>query len=206
MTNVALAVSSRHVLLRVTLKDTCWAVAEGIWAERRVLITGIGLLVVLPMCFPRNLGALAWVSITAVLGFVFVVIAVMLRSTQIVKQRFPGHRWDSTARINFDLQALSAVPIVVFGFNCHANVVTIMSYALLTAPVPNHLPDYAEGLLLLAHGPPAACTRAKAPGFYLALCICFPGAGLPGITSDQHLLLALSIAAMRVYSSSAWGA
>ena len=85
------------------------------------------------MCFPRNLGALAWVSVTAVIGFVFVVIAVMVRGTHIVKLRFPGHRWDDAQLINFNLQALSAVPIVVFGFNCHANVVTIMSCAPLAA-------------------------------------------------------------------------
>ena len=47
-----------------------------------------------------------------------------------LQARFPGHRWDDAAMFKFDLQALSAIPIVVFGFNCHANVVTIMSCAL----------------------------------------------------------------------------
>lgn len=35
-------------------------------ADRRLVIATIGLLVVLPMCFPRDLGALAWVSMAAV--------------------------------------------------------------------------------------------------------------------------------------------
>ena len=35
-------------------------------ADRRLVITTIGLLLILPMCFPRDLGALAWVSMAAV--------------------------------------------------------------------------------------------------------------------------------------------
>ena len=57
--------------------------ADGVLADRRLLITGIGLLVILPMCFPRNLGALAWVSVSAVIGFLFTAIAVVTRSSQV---------------------------------------------------------------------------------------------------------------------------
>lgn len=57
--------------------------ADGVLADRRLLIAGIGLLVVLPMCFPRNLGALAWVSVGAVVGFVFTAVTVVLRSSQV---------------------------------------------------------------------------------------------------------------------------
>jgi sodium-coupled neutral amino acid transporter 7/8 len=35
-------------------------------ADRRLVIATLGMLVVLPMCFPRELGALAWVSMAAV--------------------------------------------------------------------------------------------------------------------------------------------
>lgn len=35
-------------------------------ADRRLVIATLGLLVVLPLCFPRELGALAWVSMAAV--------------------------------------------------------------------------------------------------------------------------------------------
>ena len=44
----------------------CGAGDGSVLADRRLVIATIGLLVVLPMCFPRDLGALAWVSMAAV--------------------------------------------------------------------------------------------------------------------------------------------
>lgn len=35
-------------------------------ADRRLVIAVLGVAVVLPLCFPRDLGALAWVSAAAV--------------------------------------------------------------------------------------------------------------------------------------------
>ncbi len=40
--------------------------ADSIFADRRLVITVITLVVILPLCFPRELGALAWVSMAAV--------------------------------------------------------------------------------------------------------------------------------------------
>lgn len=40
--------------------------AESIIADRRLVITMVTLVVILPLCFPRELGALAWVSMAAV--------------------------------------------------------------------------------------------------------------------------------------------
>ena len=40
--------------------------ADSILADRRLVITVITLIVILPLCFPRELGALAWVSMAAV--------------------------------------------------------------------------------------------------------------------------------------------
>ena len=40
--------------------------ADSVLADRRLVITVVTLVVILPLCFPRELGALAWVSMAAV--------------------------------------------------------------------------------------------------------------------------------------------
>lgn len=40
--------------------------ADSLLADRRLVIAVLGVVVVLPLCFPRDLGALAWVSAAAV--------------------------------------------------------------------------------------------------------------------------------------------
>lgn len=98
-------------------------------ADRRLIITFIGVVVILPMCFPRQLGALAWVSIGAVVGFVFTAVAIVVRGSAIVHARPVEFRYEHVALFHWDIRALFAIPIVVFGFNCHANVVTVMTCA-----------------------------------------------------------------------------
>lgn len=63
-----------------------------------------------------------------VLGFVFTAVAVVVRSGELVAQRGD---WSDVHTFRWDYQALFAIPIVVFGFNCHANVVTIFSCVAL---------------------------------------------------------------------------
>lgn len=40
--------------------------ADSVLADRRLVIAVLGLVVILPLCFPRELGALSWVSAAAV--------------------------------------------------------------------------------------------------------------------------------------------
>ena len=40
--------------------------ADSVLADRRLVIAVVGLMVILPLCFPRELGALSWVSAAAV--------------------------------------------------------------------------------------------------------------------------------------------
>ena len=70
-----------------------------------------------------------------VLGFVFTAVAVVVRSAELVAQRGD---WSDVHTFRWDYQALFAIPIVVFGFNCHANVVTIFS--CVTLPYPTRRP------------------------------------------------------------------
>eukprot|EP00775_Hariotina_reticulata_P008954 gene8954-9130_t len=94
-----------------------------VWCSHRSwVLLATGLLVLL-MCFPRNLSALERVSVAAVLGFFYTATAVLVRGSQTVINR--PDRWGNIQLFHFDIQALYAVSIVVFGFNCHANVVGV---------------------------------------------------------------------------------
>ncbi|BDA50337.1 Putative sodium-coupled neutral amino acid transporter 7 [Coccomyxa sp. Obi] len=118
---------------------------ESFLADRRFVITTIGMLLILPMCFPRELGALAWVSMAAVIGFMYTAIVIVIRGTEMVMERGDLH---DVKLFRWSFDALFAVPIVVFGFNCHANVVTIFTEldkkpALLIGALPADPAEYA---------------------------------------------------------------
>ena len=81
---------------------------------------------------------------TQVLGFVFTAAAVVARSAQMVTERGD---WADIALFHWDYQALFAIPIVVFGFNCHANVVTIFSCATLNSSALLLVPAAADIML-----------------------------------------------------------
>lgn len=117
------------------------------WASQRALVLLAAGLLVLVMCFPRDLQALERVSFLAVLGFLYTAAAVLVRGTQTALARPPEERWADVPLFRFDFQALFAISIVVFGFNCHANVVGVF-YELehnphrLVMPLPARPEDY----------------------------------------------------------------
>ncbi|MEW5314672.1 MAG: hypothetical protein WDW38_006147 [Sanguina aurantia] len=80
--------------------------------------------------------ALSSLSSIAVAGFVYTALAVVYSGLQLAAARPPGRHWEGMQLVKWDLQALYAIPIVVFGFNCHANVVTIFSELM---PRPDRL-------------------------------------------------------------------
>ena len=59
-----------------------------------------------------------------VLGFIYTAIVVVIRGSEVAAER--GDMSDVKLFI-WSFDALFAIPIVVFGFNCHANVVTIFT-------------------------------------------------------------------------------
>ncbi|KAF6257139.1 transmembrane amino acid transporter protein-domain-containing protein [Scenedesmus sp. NREL 46B-D3] len=91
-------------------------------SQRPVVVLTAGALALL-MCFPRNLSALERVSFAAVLGFLYTAGAVLVRGTQAITAK--PDPWAGVTLLNTDIQALYAISIVVFGFNCHANVVSV---------------------------------------------------------------------------------
>lgn len=93
------------------------------WLSQRVpLLLLVGLLL-LPCCFPRNLQAMEYVSGAAVLGFLYTAAAVSTRGIQAAAAR--PDPMAGISLFNVDLRSLYSISIVVFGFNCHANVVGV---------------------------------------------------------------------------------
>ncbi|KAG2435521.1 hypothetical protein HYH02_011815 [Chlamydomonas schloesseri] len=92
-------------------------------ANRQHIVGFLGLCVMLPMCLPKNLGALAAMNQIAVLGFLVGAAMVSFRGMQIALQRPDLMTGVELFRADYD--SLFAIPIVVFGFNCHAMVVSI---------------------------------------------------------------------------------
>lgn len=92
---------------------------DAAWATRSAVISGIGTAVVLPLCLPRTLSAVSAISTVNFVAFVLVIGAVLVRSMQIVAAAA-----DPWADVHaFRPTFLAAVPIVVFGLQCHATVV-----------------------------------------------------------------------------------
>ena len=91
--------------------------------DRRMIIVLVCLVVITPLCMPRELNALEAVSMAAVVGFVYTAVAIVVRASHIAAER--AAPFEDIALFRWDFGALFAIPIIVFGFNCHANVVTI---------------------------------------------------------------------------------
>jgi len=94
---------------------------------RTQTLVAVALGVVFPLCLPADLAALEAVSAAAVVGFGFTAFTVVVRGWQLALSRPAGERF---ARVRLwpadgGLGLLDAIPLVVFGFNSHANVVAI---------------------------------------------------------------------------------
>ncbi len=100
---------------------------DSLYADRHIIISSIGVVFLLPLCFVRRIGALSALSSVAVVGFLYTA-AVVMRNALLVMADREGRGLsplDGVELIRFDFGALFALPIVVFGFNCHANAVAI---------------------------------------------------------------------------------
>ncbi|KAF6255255.1 transmembrane amino acid transporter protein-domain-containing protein [Scenedesmus sp. NREL 46B-D3] len=112
----------------VVVADTFTSLAQmhlggDAWLSQRGVLLLVAGLLLLPCCFPRNLQAMEYVSGAAVVGFLYTAAAVSARGVQAAAAR--PDPMAGISLFHFDLRSLYAVSIVVFGFNCHANVVGV---------------------------------------------------------------------------------
>ena len=98
-----------------------------------MIIAVIGVTFLLPLCFIKRIGALSALSSVAVVGFLYTSVVVLRNAFLVMSERRREgiSTWEGVELIKFDFGALFALPIVVFGFNCHANSV---SYVISCSP------------------------------------------------------------------------
>ncbi|EFJ53128.1 hypothetical protein VOLCADRAFT_127346 [Volvox carteri f. nagariensis] len=132
------------IILADNLTSLAAAAGLPVWiSDRHNVVAVLGLGVLLPLCLPRQMSALAAMSRVAVLGFLVGAALVSFRglqgpasmgfpcimsillgtSPQVALER--PKLMEGVKLFNIGYQTLFAIPIVVFGFNCHAMVVTI---------------------------------------------------------------------------------
>ncbi|GAB4822831.1 hypothetical protein N2152v2_009877 [Parachlorella kessleri] len=80
-------------------------------------------LFMLPLCFPTSLAAISGASAVTFYALIVVVGCIMERSVKIV--RAPDYDWGELKAFNWSMQWFGALPIIVFGFQCHTNVVAV---------------------------------------------------------------------------------
>uniref|UniRef100_A0A7S3VGS3 Amino acid transporter transmembrane domain-containing protein n=1 Tax=Dunaliella tertiolecta TaxID=3047 RepID=A0A7S3VGS3_DUNTE len=115
----------------IIIGDTLTSLGEqsfgpGLWfLDRRIVISFVGLGVLYPLCCLRRLGHLSLVSVFAVLGFMYTSGIVLYQGGKVATERHDF--MEGVELFHFNIKALYAIPIVVFGFNCHANVVAVFT-------------------------------------------------------------------------------
>ena len=87
----------------------------------------------------------AAVSSLSLYGLAAVVGAIAFRALQLVA--LPGHSWAPVRAFNPALQFFTALPLIVFGFQAHTNVVTI--YHELEDPSPGMRRVVAAGVAIV---------------------------------------------------------
>ena len=91
------------------------------WTSRRAAIAGVGTTVVLPLCFPDSIAAASRISDINFGAFCAVIAAIVARSAQVVATA--ARPFEGVAA--FSPSFLKAIPIAVFGLQCHAQVIAI---------------------------------------------------------------------------------
>jgi sodium-coupled neutral amino acid transporter 7/8 len=112
------------IIMADSILSIVQALFVGLSLSRVVLIAAIALTLT-PLCLIKRITALSALSSVAIVGFFYTSAAILFNAITVVTSR-P----DPLEGINLYFTDLSsylfAIPVVVFGFNCHANVVVVM--------------------------------------------------------------------------------
>lgn len=126
------------IICSTCLLSIVGALVVGLNLNRALVISAVAVALA-PLCLLKRITALSALSSVAIVGFVYTSIAIVVYGVSVVKARpepFEGINLSFT-----NLQSyLFAIPIVVFGFNCHANVVVVMHEMETTTSDQPHVP------------------------------------------------------------------
>eukprot|EP00798_Chlamydomonas_sp_ICE-L_P023913 gene23913-9484_t len=105
-------------IARVSLGD------ESLLSNRQFVMLVLAVGAVLPMCLAKTLNALVPVYSSAFLCFLYTAAVVVFESGQEFSKRSPDP-FEGVVWLKCDVGVLYALPIIVFGFNCHTNVLNL---------------------------------------------------------------------------------
>ncbi|OQS00009.1 Amino Acid/Auxin Permease (AAAP) Family [Thraustotheca clavata] len=122
--------SSELILLVVKPVDLYWGDSMMTHRDtRNALIGALCLCFVYPLSLFRSLSSLRFSSLFSILCIVFLTITVVVKYFQFVKLGFAPdfwYQWHHLTMLNFAPdRLLTAIPLVVFAFTCHPNVLPI---------------------------------------------------------------------------------
>ncbi|KAL4420656.1 hypothetical protein ABPG75_010312 [Micractinium tetrahymenae] len=95
------------------------------WTERNTVILALSSAFMLPLCFPRTLKAISGFSSVTFYALLVVVGSVIYRSVEALQSS--GYDWAALRAWRPPRDALDALPILAFGFQCHTNLVAVFS-------------------------------------------------------------------------------
>lgn len=97
--------------------------SDNFFAGRTAIITLFSGLLSFPLCFPTSLHSISKFTRLTTYGLMAIVGVVLFKSLQIFLAA--AEPWDHVSAWNTSFQFFDALPILVFGFQCHCQVVTV---------------------------------------------------------------------------------
>ncbi|KAL6772315.1 hypothetical protein ACKKBG_A29755 [Auxenochlorella protothecoides x Auxenochlorella symbiontica] len=101
------------------------ALGDHWFTHRNAVLPFFSAVLMFPLCLPRTLDAIVGVSAVALYGIVAMVGIVTYRNAGIIAVE--PSPWAEVQPFNVSLDALAAVPIIIFGMQCHAQVITVFN-------------------------------------------------------------------------------
>ncbi|KDD73837.1 transmembrane amino acid transporter protein, partial [Helicosporidium sp. ATCC 50920] len=112
----------------IILADCLHPIAAGILGEawftsRAAVLIFAAVFIVLPLCLPDTLDAISGIGVFALYGIGIMVGLITYRNVEIAS-RSPDP-WEDLVAWNWSMDFFSALPIVIFGMQCHCQVITV---------------------------------------------------------------------------------
>lgn len=101
------------------------ALGEHWFTRRNVVLPVLSSLTMFPLCLPRTLDSIVGVSAVALYGIVAMVGIVTWRNVGAIEAE--ASPWAEVRPFNLSLDCLAAIPIIIFGMQCHCQVITVFN-------------------------------------------------------------------------------
>lgn len=116
-------------LIQLAMKMFLGSASQSVLVDRQALILALACIFVLPLSLFRSLGSLRFSSLFSIVCIVFMTLVIVIKYFQFVHQGLaPSISYQFSHLTLFDWRLthlLEAIPLVVFAYTCHPNVLPI---------------------------------------------------------------------------------